>query len=143
MGGELVENQPPVTYSEYFREVCSWYMSIGMTYDEFWEGDALLPKYYREAYEYKRTQLNHDMWVQGYYIHEAVAVVVYNATRKKGTQEQQYPEKPHPLTKLEKEHEKQCEKQRQEMIEKKNREKAKAIFSAWAEKFKPKKGDSK
>lgn len=139
MGGELVENQPPTTYSEYFNEVCSWYMSIGMTYDEFWEGDALLPKYYREAHEYKQTMKNHDMWLQGFYIHEAVTVVIHNLTKKKGAPEAKYPEKPHAITKTEKEH----EKRQQEMIEKKNREKAKAIFSAWADGFKPKKGDSK
>ena len=138
MGGELVENQPPKTYAEQFKEVCGWYMSIGMTYDEFWEGDALLPKYYREAHEYKQTQKNQDLWLQGMYIYEAVSVVVGNALRKKGSTPQKYTEKPYCITKLEKQH----EKEQQEIKEKKNREKPKAIFSAWAERFKPKKGDS-
>lgn len=137
MGGELLSSTP-ATYSEQFEKLCSWYMSIGMTYDEFWEGDCVLPKYYREAHEYRNTQKNQELWMQGLYIHEAVAVVVSNALKKKGASSAKYPEKPHPITKLEQ----QYEKEQQEIREKQNREKAKAIFSAWAAKFKPKKGDS-
>lgn len=137
MGGELLSSTP-TTYSEQFEKLCSWYMSIGMTYDEFWEGDCVLPKYYREAHEYRNTQKNQELWMQGLYVHEAVAVVVSNALKKKGASPVKYPEKPHPITKLEQ----QYEKEQQEIREKQNREKAKAIFSAWAAKFKPKKGDS-
>ena len=135
----MVENQPPTTYTEQFENVCSWYMSIGMSYDEFWEGDAVLPKYYREAYEHRNTQRNQDFWMQGLYVYEAVSVVVGNALRKKGAKAENYPDKPHPFTKLEQEY----ERKQKELKEKQNREKAKAIFSAWASKFKPKKGDSK
>lgn len=113
-------------------------MSIGMTYDEFWEGDADLPKYYREAFELKNTRKNQDLWLQGMYIHEAITVVVNNALKKKGAPVQKYTDKPYPITKLEQKE----EKKQKEIKEKKNREKAKAIFSAWADRFKPKKGDS-
>ena len=113
-------------------------MSIGMTYDEFWEGDAVLPKYYREAHEYRNTQKNQELWMQGLYIHEAVGIVIGNAFRKKGAKVEKYPDKPYPITKLEQKY----EQEQKELKEKQNREKAKAIFSAWAAKFKPKKGDS-
>lgn len=138
MGGELLA-QTPTSYTEQFEKVCSWYMSIGMSYDEFWEGDAVLPKYYRDAHEYKNTQKNQELWLLGAYIHEAVGVVVHNACKKKGAKALKYAEKPYPITKLEK----QYEKEEQEKRERQNREKAKAIFAAWANNFKPKKGDSK
>ena len=139
MGGELVSSQPPKSYTEQFEEVCSWYMSIGMTYDEFWEGDAVLPKYYREAEEYRNTRKNQEFWLQGLYVYEAVAVVAQNALKKKGAKSEKYPDKPHCITKLEQKY----EKEQKEKKERENREKAKAIFSAWANNFKPKKGDSK
>ena len=140
MGGELVESlpdaKPPASYTEQFESVCSWYMSIGMTYDEFWEGDCVLPKYYREAHEYRNTNKNQELWLLGAYVHEAVAVVVGNALKKKGAKELKYSEKPYPVTKLEQKY----EQEQKELQEKRNRERAKAVFSAWAERFKEKKG---
>ena len=44
------------TYTEKFYELFPYYLSIGMTYEQFWEGDASLPKYYRRAEEIRNER---------------------------------------------------------------------------------------
>ena len=41
-------------YGEKFEELCGYYMSIGMTYHEYWDGDSMMAKYFREAEERKK-----------------------------------------------------------------------------------------
>lgn len=64
------------TYTEIFEECFPFYLSIGMTYKEFWEGDVTLPKFYREAEKQRqRQQLESDnfkCWLQGKYFFEAL-----------------------------------------------------------------------
>jgi hypothetical protein len=55
---------PVLRYSDKFEELCSYYMSIGMTYHEYWDGDATMVKYFREADELKRERRNSDLWLQ-------------------------------------------------------------------------------
>ena len=47
-------------------------MSMGMTYDEFWEGDVKRTVAYRKADEIRRRQQNHFAWLQGRYIYDAL-----------------------------------------------------------------------
>ncbi len=81
-------------------------MSIGMSYGEFWEGDAALPKFYREAYKIKqereREQINFAAWLNGLYTAKAYSVVLGNAFSKKGAQPLEYFDKPIDLTPEEK-----------------------------------------
>lgn len=60
-------------------------MSYGMTYDEYWNGDNFLPRYYRKAYQIKREQADSEAWLQGRYIYDALlaASPVFNALSKK------------------------------------------------------------
>ena len=81
-----------------FYEVLPTYMAMGMTPEEFWNGDPYLTVIYRRAWELKKEQKNDEMWWQGFYIYEAIAVVAKNLTRKKGERTVNYPEKPHELT---------------------------------------------
>lgn len=105
MGGELVKASPsqptPQTFSEQFEEALPYYMAIGMTYDEYWNGDCELTKHYRNAHEIRLKQRNYELWLQGLYIHDAVGVVVANALRKKGAKPSKYTESPYPVTALE------------------------------------------
>lgn len=76
-------------------------MAIGMSYDEFWNGDCELVKHYRNAHEVRLKQRNYEMWLQGLYIHDAVGVVVANALKKKGAKAQEYTKSPYPVTPME------------------------------------------
>lgn len=73
-------------------------MSIGMSYDDFWEGDAALPKFYREAFQLKQErelkQTNFSAWLNGLYAAKAYSVVLGNAFSKKDAQPLEYFDKP-------------------------------------------------
>lgn len=67
-----------------------------MSYDQFWNDDPALAKYYREANNLKNERNNQNMWLQGMYIYDAVSTIVYNTwCRKEGQQPVKYAEKPY------------------------------------------------
>ena len=48
---------------------------MGMTADEYWNGDAELPRYYREAYKLRQQHENYNAWLQGFYVYHAMQCV--------------------------------------------------------------------
>ncbi len=131
MGGELLDSSPSISYTETFYKQFPFYLSIGMTYDLYWNGDCLLPKYYRESYKMSRDRINQELWLQGAYIYDALCKVspILNAFAKSGTKPQPYPEKPYSLEIKDIKNDKKDR-------EKANRQRAKAMFQAWASKLK-------
>lgn len=91
---------PLSTYTEQFYEVFPYYLSIGMTYEQFWDGDPTLAKYYREAEEIRNEKKNQELWLQGLYVYEAICDVspILQAMAKKGTKPKPYTEQPYALT---------------------------------------------
>ena len=88
--------------------MCPKFMAMGVSYDEFWNGDYTRLKYYEEAYKQKLKDRNTELWLQGVYVYEAVSVALYNLNRKKGAPSERYSKEPHrifPLTKKEQEEE--------------------------------------
>jgi hypothetical protein len=134
MGSELVKPTPHVSYTEQFYIHFPYYLAIGMTYDQYWNDDCALTKYYRKADEIKRSQKNQELWLQGMYIYEALCDVspILHAFAKSGTKPRPYPERPYAITKSEIER----EGLDREAKEKANRERAKATFMAWASRLK-------
>ena len=85
MGGELVtgsssnmgdrcrkESVPLLSYTEQFYQQLPFYLSIGMTWDQYWNEDSTLVKYYREAYKLRLKERNADLWLQGLYFYHAL-----------------------------------------------------------------------
>lgn len=99
-GSEHNSSAPSFTYTEKFYELFPYYLAIGMTYEQYWNGDCTLPKYYRKADEIRKERLNEEKWLQGLYFYEALCDVspILHAYAKKGTKPQQYSEKPYALT---------------------------------------------
>ena len=87
------------TYTEKFYELFPYYLSIGMTPEQYWEGDCTLVKYYRKAEELRNDKRNQELWLQGMYIYEVICDIapVLHAFAKKGTKPTPYSEKPYPL----------------------------------------------
>ena len=87
MGGEfLTENSHASkrTNTEILEESFPVYLAIGMTPAEYWEGDPVLAQYYRKAYRLKQEQFNHNAWLQGVYVYDAVSTALHNALRGMG-----------------------------------------------------------
>ena len=89
------------TLQETFQRLYPYYMAIGMSYDEYWNDEAILVKYYRKAHLYKSKQRNEELWLEGLYTYHAVATALGNGFRKKGSQPTPYLEKPIALNSLE------------------------------------------
>ena len=85
MGCELL-NSPTQrkTNTEIFEECFPFYLAIGMSYAEYWEGDPKLTQYYRKAYQIKQEEINNNAWLQGMYIYDAVSTALHNALRGMG-----------------------------------------------------------
>ncbi len=73
-------------------------MSIGMTYDEFWNQDVTMVRAFRKSYELKRRQQNEMLWMQGLYVRDALLSTVGNMFAKKGSTPIEYPDEPYPVT---------------------------------------------
>lgn len=101
MGDDLTEESPEdMTIGAIFNRLCPYYLSIGMPYDLFWNGDVSAAVSYRKAYEYEKQRKNYEFWLQGMYIYSALCDVspVLHAFAKSGTKPKEYMSEPIPMT---------------------------------------------
>ena len=108
-------------------------MSIGMSYDEFWNQDVALAGVYRKAQELRDRRKNQELWLQGMYIYEALcdAAPIFHAFAKKGTKPNPYAKEPYAIT--------ESEIREREVREAREREeRLKAEFAAFAEQMRRK-----
>ena len=98
-GSEHNSSLPDFTYTEKFYEMFPYYLSVGMTYEQYWDGDCTLVKYYRKAEELRNEKRNQELWLQGMYVYEAICDVspILHAFAKKGAKPTPYAAKPYPL----------------------------------------------
>lgn len=117
------------TYSDTFKQLCPYYMSIGMSYDDFWNGDVSMVEAYRTADELRLKQRNYELWLQGMYMYEALcdASPLFRFSMKGGTvKPEPYVKEPYPITPAEaREHEERAAKAEEERL--------KAEFARFAE----------
>lgn len=109
-------------------------MSIGMTYDEFWNQDVSLVEVYRKANELRDKRRNQELWLQGMYIYEALcdASPLFRLSLKKGiVKPEPYAKEPYPITAAE-------VREREEREAKKKEERLKAEFAQFVEQMRRK-----
>lgn len=73
-GGDTT-TAPFYTYTEKFNELFPYYLSIGMTEEQYWDKDSRLVVSYRKADELRMTRKNQELWLQGAYFYEALCRV--------------------------------------------------------------------
>lgn len=84
--------------------MCPQYMSIGMTYDEFWYQDVSRVIAYRRAHEIRERRENWGYWLQGAYIYDALcnASPLFRFSMKRGSiKPEPYAKEPYPITEAE------------------------------------------
>ena len=103
------------SYTATFYELFPFYLSIGMTPEQYWDGDPQLAKYYRKADELKRQRENQKLWLQGMYIYEALCDVapILRAFAPKGTKPTPYTDHPYSITTKERADEKKLQEKRE------------------------------
>ena len=108
----LLDNSEPSNYQlsieKQFNQALPYYITIGMTPEQFWDGDVELVKAYRKAYEYKKQEWNIQAYLNGMYVYDALLRVspIFHAFAKKGTKPMQYREQPIEIFTSEKEKQK-------------------------------------
>ena len=138
MEDRLSEEKPKETFtiSKIFHDAFPHYMAMGMSVEEFWDGEPWLVKAYRKAYrirvENEERTADRNAWRIGQYIRFALVSVpiTVNGFAPKGHHMQEYPEKPMTMA---------AEEQKKEKVRKKQeankQEMAQALFHAFTEKM--------
>ena len=83
-----------------FNKCCPFYISLGMTYEQFWYGDPTMTKDYAESYKIKEKReaerIKWTTWEQGLYVYEAIcAASPILRAFSKATKPLPYPQKPY------------------------------------------------
>lgn len=85
-------------------------MSYGMTYEQYWYGDPWMTQAFYQAYLLEKRSRNEEMWIQGAYIANAVAVAIHNAFDKHKINYLENPLDVYPKAEVEKQEEIRTEK---------------------------------
>jgi hypothetical protein len=82
-----------------FKRKFPYYLSIGMTEEQYWDKDCTLTIDYREAEKLRKERVNQEAWLQGMYIYDAISRLtpVLHAFAKKGAKPKPYVEEPYPI----------------------------------------------
>ena len=87
-----------------------------MSLDDFWNGDPILAKVYRDSHEIRNEIRNQELWMQGLYNYRAFSAVIeslaYGFSGGKGNKPSQYPDKPYALSERERQLDIERNKQR-------------------------------
>lgn len=87
----------PLSLTEVFAKLCPIYISFGMTYEQFWDGDVCAHKAYREAEKLRLRRENEMAHIQGAYIYEALAAVAPLFRGMKPARPQSYKKDPYDI----------------------------------------------
>lgn len=104
MGDRLTENgEEPETaqsYGDIFDELFPDYLLMGMTPEQYWDGESSLKRAYRKAYKQRRRNeeiiADRNAWLQGIYVRDAIdsLYVMVAGFTPKGTRAKPYPKLP-------------------------------------------------
>lgn len=93
------ESKEKTSHTEIFDAHLPYYLSIGMSYADYWDGDNELPSVYRKAHDLERKRFNQNAWLQGKYYHIAIESALSGLFSK--SSKFPYIEQPFPLSEKE------------------------------------------
>lgn len=59
-------------YRTVFEKECGYYLSLGMSYTDYWDGECDMVKYYRDKAKYELEEKNRILWLQGMYLYDTM-----------------------------------------------------------------------
>ena len=86
---------------------------VGMEYEEYWNGDPALARYYREAYNRKLESQNYMLWLNGVYTRDALIDALTSCFSKHKPSKAKYPKEPYPITASQKERQEKAKRDEQ------------------------------
>lgn len=87
----------PLSLMTVFEDACPIYMSFGMSYQDYWDGDIAMHRMYREANKQKMLVENRMLWLQGMYFYEALLDAGRYIKAFSKSKPAPYPDKPYDL----------------------------------------------
>lgn len=121
MGDRVTDDLPKEekTWGQIFDEMFPFYLSIGMSADEYWNQEPKLAIAYRKAHQLRMQRWNFEAWMENQYTMAALQASVGNMFIEKGKTPFKYPSEPYPLTEeeAEEQHKRRLEQQEQEFME--------------------------
>lgn len=94
-------SQSTAPFTKVFWDCLPAYLTMGMSYETYFNGDPALAKAYREAWKIqeknKQSYLNWQAWVAGGYIYHALCLVAPSFNSLKPQKPGKYPGKPYAL----------------------------------------------
>ncbi len=123
--GDSDDSESPFAIAQSIEDCFPYYLSLGMSYDEYWYGDPTLVVAYRKAEDMRTHRRNWEMWMNGRYTYDAIASMIPSLQLLKPREPLAYTQEPYPLTKKEYE-------ERMEREEKKKQEEIMAKMMAFA-----------
>lgn len=139
MGGNQSNEVAPhssYTYTELLDLAFPYYLSIGMSPEQYWDGENEWKKAFRKAHQIKTNNENLMMWLQGRYIYDALCMVspLFNALSKR---KEPYPYITEPYA-IDKEHIEKKQKEKKEKEYEQAIAKMKDRMEKWNERFRQK-----
>lgn len=111
MGGVGGTNAaPPKSLMAVFERACPHYLAMGMTYEQYWDGEVSAHRAYRKAKELRISEQNRMAWLQGIYVYEAIADLAPYLKAFSKSKPKPYSSEPYDLF----EHERQARREREE-----------------------------
>lgn len=100
---EDTQKEEKLSPSKLFEKVCPYYMSIGVSYHDFWDGEFDICKYARKADEINQGNKNREQWWQAVYIFRMMldASPAFNAFNSGNTNITLSVDRPFPITQKE------------------------------------------
>lgn len=133
---EEPEQTESKSYADILDEALPQYLSMGMTAEEYWDGECGLKRAFRKAFrlrlENEERIADRNMWLMGAYIRDAMQsmYVMVNGFVPKGVRATPYPDKPRLETYAE-----MKKAEAKQKAEEKQQQLAMAMFHAMAAKF--------
>ena len=85
---------PQSQFGTYLDQLCPYAMAWGMSWSEFWYDSLDRLHDYWQANQFSIERRNQELWLQGIYIHAAIASCFDSKKRAK------YPDKPYRITEM-------------------------------------------
>lgn len=95
------DEELPFSVAEMFDDCFPYYLSIGMTYEQYWDGEPSLVVAYRKAEDIRAHRKNWELYMNGRYVYDAVMRLIPSLNMWKPKEPIEYMSEPYPLTKKE------------------------------------------
>lgn len=120
----------PLSLADIFDKACPHYLAMGMTYDEYWNGDPWAVRAYRTAYKEKREADAFNAWLNGLYVRDAITACFSGKKNKF-----KYPERPYEIFADSSPRQETPKREQPRTAEEKKREKSDLAFNAFMMKW--------